>query len=207
VPRRPRVFVPEQPLHVIQRGHNRCALFMRDEDYFVYRHCFTEASCRHDCMVHAYVLMTNHVHFLITPRSESGIASVMQSVGARYVRYVNDRYGRTGTLCEGRYRATLIDSDQYLFTCYRYIEMNPVRAGLVSHPHAYRWSSYGANALGRPDALVSPHERFRALGDDSECRQLAYRALFDQVLDEQEVTRIRGAPSRLRGSVPALTPL
>jgi putative transposase len=201
VPRQRRFFVPEQPLHVIQRGNNRCTIFTRDEDYLVFRDRFADACRRYDCLVHAYVLMTNHVHLLMTPRAENSIASVMQSVGPRYVRYFNDRYGRTGTLWEGRYRAALIDSDRYLFSCYRYIEMNPVRAGLVSHPRQYRWSSYSANALGQPDVLVAPHERLCALGDDSERRTAAYRALFDQVLDEQEVTHLRGAGSiwRARG--------
>ena len=170
-------------------------IFTRDEDYFVFRDCFADACLRHDCLVHAYVLMTNHVHLLVTPRAEDSIPFVMQSVGRRYVRYFNDRYLRTGTLWEGRYRAALIDSDRYLFSCYRYIEMNPVRAGLVSHPRQYRWSSYGANALGQPDALVAPHERLRALGEDSEGRTAAYRGLFDQILDEQEVTHIRGVGS------------
>ena len=201
VPRQPRFFVPEQPLHVVQRGTNRCAIFTKDEDYFVFRDCFADACRRHDCLVHAYVLMTNHVHLLVTPRSEGAVTSVMQSVGRRYVRYFNDRYRRTGTLWQGRYRARLIDSDQYLFTCYRYIEMNPVRAGIVSSPHQYRWSSYGANALGQPDALVAPHEYLFALGDSSESRQAAYRALFDQPLDEQAITHIRGTDSIVRAGV------
>lgn len=209
MPRRPRFFVPEQPLHVVHRGNNRCATFTRDEDYFVFRDYMADACRRHDCVVHSYVLMTNHVHLLMTPRSEGGMASAMQSVGRRYVRYFNDRYARTGTLWEGRYRTTQIDSDKYLFTCYRYIEMNPVRAGLVSHPRQYRWSSYAANALGQPDVLVVPHNQFCALGETNEHRRTAYLSLFDQVVDEQEVTRIRCAarnpwvrigPQGLRGS-------
>jgi putative transposase len=124
----------------------------------------------------------------------------MQAVGRRYVRYFNDSYGRTGSLWEGRYRATLIDSERYLFTCYRYIEMNPVRAGLVPHPRQYPWSSYRANALGQPDALIAAHEQWYALGDDNERRQEAYRGLFDQVLDEQVVTQIRGATRVRPGS-------
>ena len=199
MPRRPRFFVPGQPLHVVQRGNNRSAIFASDEDYFVFRDCFVDACGRHQCSVHAYVLMTNHVHLLMTPRSEDGVASVMQAVGRRYVRYFNDTYGRTGSLWEGRYRATLIDSQEYLFTCYRYIEMNPVRAGLVAHPRQYPWSSYGANALGQPDPLVTMHEQWHALGDNSERRQEEYRGLFDQILDEQAVTRIRCATGVRRG--------
>jgi putative transposase len=200
VPRRPRFFVPEQPLHIVQRGNNRCAIFARDEDYFVFRECFADACGRYGCSVHAYVLMTNHVHLLMTARSAAGVAAAMQAVGRRYVRYFNDSYGRTGSLWEGRYRATLIDSERYLFTCYRYIEMNPVRAGLVSHPRQYPWSSYRANALGQPDALVAAHEQWCALGDDNERRQEAYRGLFDQVLDDQVVTQIRGATRVRPGS-------
>jgi len=136
----------------------------------------------------------------MTPQSEDGVASVMQAVGRRYVRYFNDTYSRTGSLWEGRYRATLIDSERYLFTCYRYIEMNPVRAGLVSHPRQYPWSSYGANALGQPDPLVTTHAHWYALGESSERRQEEYRGLFDHVLDEQAVTSVRGATRVRRGS-------
>lgn len=216
MPRQPRFFVPEQPAHVIQRGNNRCAIFNTDDDRFVFRDCFTDACHHHDCQVHAYVLMTNHVHFLMTPKHERGIARVMQTVGRRYVLYFNRKHGRTGTLWEGRYRATSIDTERYLFTCYRYIELNPVRAGLVAHPRLYRWSSYGANALGQRDPLVTPHDRLAALGDSNERRQVAYRALFDEAVDEEAIVRIRRAthssapgvrPHSDPGSDPTLTPL
>jgi putative transposase len=140
--------------------------------------------------------MTNHVHLLITPHSEHAIARLLQSVGRRYVRYFNTRYRRTGTLWEGRYRAALVDSDRYLLACYRYIELNPVRSGQVPHAGDYRWSSYGANALGVSDPLVDPHPLYTALGGDPERRRLAYRALFMTPFEESTVAQIREATTR-----------
>jgi putative transposase len=129
--RLPRYVLPGQPQHVIQRGNNRGVTFFADEDYSFYLDRLKEACTKHGCAVHAYVLMTNHVHLLLTPDTSSSIAKVMQSVGRRYVQHINYTYRRTGTLWEGRYKATLIDSEQYLLTCSRYIELNPVRAGIV----------------------------------------------------------------------------
>lgn len=189
--RLPRYVLPGQPQHVIQRGNNRCAMFAAPVDRKVFLDCLTTACTSHSCHVHAYVLMTNHVHMLMTPQTPAGIGKVMQSLGRRYVRYFNDTYRRSGTLWEGRYRATLIDSEAYLFTCYRYIELNPVRAGLVAGPADYPWSSYGANALGRRDALVRPHARYSALGAGAESRRSAYRALFLDAIDEATLRRIR----------------
>jgi putative transposase len=140
--------------------------------------------------------MTNHVHILITPATPAGISNVMQSVGRRYVRYFNSAQQRTGTLWEGRYRATPIDSDRYLLTCYRYVELNPVRAGLVKEPGDYRWSSFRANAFGEPDPLVSPHKLYLALGGDAESRRAAYRRLFITTLDENTLSQIREASNK-----------
>jgi len=137
--------------------------------------------------------MTNHVHLLMTPWTTDGIGAVMQFVGRRYVPYFNRKRDRTGTLWEGRYRATLIDSAKYLLTCYRYVELNPVRAGLVAHPGQYRWSSYGANALGLDDPLIAPHELYNALGYNGESRMAAYRALFHDALDGRMLSEIREA--------------
>jgi putative transposase len=148
MPRLPRYVLPGQPQHVIQRGNNRSPLFNVEADYACFLHYMQDACRRHGCHVHAYVLMTNHIHLLITPESKDGLSKVMQSVGRRYVQYFNTSYQRTGTLWEGRYKATIVDSESYLLTCYRYIELNPVRAKLVGHPAEYRWSSYHANALG-----------------------------------------------------------
>jgi len=194
--RLPRYGLPGQPQHVIQRGNNRAALFATDTDYLFFRDCLAEACSRHTCCVHAYVFMTNHVHLLMTPDDEGGIGKVMQSVGRRYVQYFNFTYQRTGTLWEGRYKATPVDTDRYLLTCYRYIELNPVRAGLVSEPRAYRWSSHGQNALGIPDPLVTAHERYQALGRDDIERQTAYQALFHERLDGQTLNTIREATNK-----------
>jgi REP-associated tyrosine transposase len=191
MPRQPRFFAPDQPLHVIQRGNNRCAIFGQEEDYRVFHDWFTDACHHHECLVHAYVLMTNHVHLIMTPRSARSVGHIMQYMGRRYVPYFNRKYGRTGTLWEGRYRSTLINSDQYLFTCSRYVELNPVRAGIVDQPSQYRWSSYRANALGQNDPLVVAHERYVALGRSAPERQAAYGALFDRVLDQHTLTMIR----------------
>ena len=196
MPRQPRFLVPGQPLHVIQRGNNRLAMFACETDYRVFSGCFAEACQAHDCLVHAYVFMTNHVHLLMTPQTAGGVGHVMQAIGRRYVKYFNKRHGRTGGLWEGRYRATLIDSDRYLLSCYRYIELNPVRAGLAAHPSQYRWSSYNANAMGNCDPLVTTHERYMALGGNSEARARAYRALFRDVLDARTLTDIRDATNK-----------
>ena len=194
--RQPRYAVPGWPQHVIQRGNNRTPIFASDADYESYHAWLRRACDRYACRVHAYVLMGNHVHLLITPSTASGIASVMQSVGRQYVRRFNSTYRRTGTLWEGRYRATVVDTRRYLFTCYRYIELNPVRAGVVRAPQAYRWSSHHANALGATDPVVVPHEEYLALGSDAMTRQAAYQALFAVDLPEQELSAVRAATNK-----------
>ncbi len=144
MPRKPRVFLPSVPCHVISRGNNRSVCFFTDQDYCFYLECLYEACSKYGVILHAYVLMTNHVHLLLNPSDEIGIPKVMQSIGRRYVQYVNMRYRRTGTLFEGRYKSSVVDAEQYLFSCYRYIELNPVRAYMVEHPLDYRWSSYSS---------------------------------------------------------------
>lgn len=191
--RLPRYAAPGMAQHVIQRGNNRSALFIEDADYRFFYECLLDACERHECQVHAYVFMTNHVHLLVTPATPTGISRVMQSVGRRYVRRFNDKYQRTGTLWEGRHKATLVQTERYLFTCYRYIELNPVRAGMVSDPGAYRWSSHRANALGDGDSLVVRHEQYDALGIDANERQAAYRMLFETELDDSTLSTIREA--------------
>lgn len=193
IARLPRYRLPGQPQHVIQRGNNRSALFVAPTDYERFRAWLRVACERHGCLVHAYVLMTNHVHLLVTPMTAPGIGKVMQSVGRRYVQYFNRTYHRTGTLWEGRYRAVVIDTDAYLLTCCRYIERNPVRAGMVVDPADYPWSSHRANALGEPDPLVTPHARYRALGPDGASRRAAYRALFRDEVDAATLQAIRAA--------------
>lgn len=146
---------------------------------------------RYECRVHAYVLMSNHVHVIMTPDREQGVSSVMHLVGTRYVQYFNRTHRRTGALWQGRYKGMLIDTDRYLLACYRYIELNPVRAGLVPHPGDYPWSSYSANANGERDALVHPHLGYDALGRDDASRRAAYRRLFESELDPLTVRAIR----------------
>ncbi len=193
MPRLPRYEVPGHPQHVVQRGNNRCVTFSADDDYQHFRDWLSAAASRHGCQIHAYVLMTNHVHLLVTPMRTGSVALTMQSVGRRYVRYFNDIHERTGTLWEGRYRATLVDSEHYLLSCYRYIELNPVRAGLVTRPDEYRWSSHSTNAWGAADPLIAAHPCYEALGAEPRARLKAYRALFRSAADERVLHDIREA--------------
>lgn len=194
--RLPRLYLPDQPLHVIQRGNNREPIFAEDADYHFYLHCLLEAAEKHSLAVHAYVLMTNHVHLLVTPETESSLSKTLQSIGRRYVQYFNFSYERTGTLWEGRYKSTLIDSERYLLTCMRYIEMNPVRANLVAHPADYPWSSYCANAQGHKDGLIDSHELYQRLGRTNVERLSVYRDLFRAQLSEADVDAIREATNK-----------
>lgn len=189
--RQPRFVLPGQPQHVIQRGNNRDVIFAAEEDYCFYLEKLGQACKRFGCQLHAYVLMTNHVHLLITPSTMTSISQVTQSLGRYYVQYFNYQYRRTGTLWEGRYKASLIDAEQYLLTCYRYIELNPVRAGMVSQPNDYHWSSYRRNALGHEDELISDHELYHCLGATAKARQEAYQALFGQTINAETLKLIR----------------
>jgi putative transposase len=188
-----RYFLPGQPLHVIQRGNNRQATFFAVDDYPHYHRWLAEAAAEHGCTVRAYVLMTNHVHLLVTPAGAESLPRTMQSLGRRYVRRVNAAYGRTGTLWEGRYRAAPIDSEAYFLACCRYIELNPVRAAMAVHPSDYPWSSYRAHALGAADPLAGGHSLYERLGDTPGERQRAYVALFDAPLEANFVDRLRAA--------------
>lgn len=191
--RPPRIVVPGQALHLVQRGNNRQACFFADDDYRFYLDSLRNAATQYGCRIHAYVLMTNHVHVLLTPEAVEAPSQALQSVGRRYVRYINAVYRRSGTLWEGRFKSTLIDSERYLLTCSRYIELNPVRARMVEHPGAYRWSSYRCNADGLPDTLVSPHPLYEQLGDTPMSRRIAYRALFLNHMGSQVLDEIRSA--------------
>jgi putative transposase len=189
--RHPRFVIPGQPQHVIQRGNNREAVFVADEDYQYYLNILKEACQKYQCDLHAYVLMTNHIHLLITPHIENSISKVMQSLGRYYVQYFNNQYRRTGTLWEGRYKATLLDSEDYLLVCSRYIELNPVRADMVRFPEDYPWSSYHANALGKEDGFLVAHNVYQALGKNHKARCNNYRALFKHHISEAELDDIR----------------
>jgi putative transposase len=188
-----RYFMAGQALHVIQRGNDRKAVFFDDDDYAQYRAWLIEAAETYGLKVHAHVLMTNHVHLLVTPSGADSLPRTMQSLGRRYVRRINTLYRRTGTLWEGRYRAAPIDSEEYFIACCRYIELNPVQARMVDHPRQYRWSSWRAHAEGRDDPLAAFHHVFRRLGRTLEARQEAYRALFKEKLDPAFVGALRAA--------------
>ena len=194
--RLPRYALPGQAQHVIQRGNNRCAIFVTDDDYRFYLECLSDAAKKTGCDIHAYVQMTNHVHLLVTPQHKESIAKMLQSVGRRYVQYFNQAYKRTGTLWEGRYKATLIDSEAYLLTCYRYIELNPVRAGMVLQPAEYAWSSYRCHAEGAENSLITDHPLYLALGATTEARQSAYRELLGSDLSTTELDSIREATNK-----------
>ena len=191
--RKSRFNLPGIPQHVIQRGHNREPCFFADADYRRYLEDLTQACETYPCHVHAYALMTNHVHLLITPLVEYGIPQMMQSLGRRYVRYINHSYQRSGTLWEGRYKASLVDSQHYLLSCMRYIELNPIRADMVSQPGEYRWSSYKSNGYGKPDATLRPHPLYLQLGPDEESRCHAYRELFRNTIGNELLHEIRNA--------------
>ena len=191
MPRLPRLDFAGIPQHVVQRGNDRQACFAADVDYLRYRHDLADAARRFGCAIHAYVLMTNHVHLLLTPAEKGGVSATMQALGRRYVAYFNTRYRRTGTLWEGRYKACLVDSERYVLTCYRYIELNPVRARMIDRPDAYRWSSYACNALGQADWLIQPHPAYLALGIETSTRCAAYTALVAAGICTAQVDEMR----------------
>lgn len=191
MPRKPRYYLAGVPCHVILRGHNREPCFSAPDDFRYYLQCLREACLKHDAAIHAYVLMTNHLHLLMTPVESDGISRVLQSVGRRYVQYVNVSYRRSGTLWEGRHKASLIDTEHYLMCCYRYIELNPVRAGMVHKPADYPWSSFQANAYGKEDGLTRGHEVYLGLGRNAADRQRAYREMFLRKPDPADVQSLR----------------
>jgi len=193
MPRRPRLTLPNVPLHLIQRGNNRQACFVADEDFCFYLDWLGDYAGKTGCRIHAYVLMTNHVHLLLSAERGGAPGELMKALGQRYVQYFNRTYRRSGTLWEGRYRSCLTQAEDYLLACQRYIELNPVRAGMAAHPADYRWSSYRANAQGEAEALIRPHEVYQALGLDAAARQAAYRELFRAELEPGLVDQIRRA--------------
>jgi putative transposase len=193
VPRPPRLELAGVPLHVIQRGNNRAACFFGDADRRFYLKCLGKSAARTGCLIHAYVLMTNHVHLLVTPGAPGAVGEMLQDIGRRYVRVINNIHERTGTLWEGRFKSSLVDSERYLLTCHRYIELNPVRAGIAAHPSAYPWSSHTHYASGKDDELITEHREFLGLGATPEERRAAFRELFLDTLDETTLVHIREA--------------
>lgn len=195
-----RQVVASHPHHVIQRGHNRQRVFVDDIDRGQYLAWLLESSLKHDVAIHAYVLMDNHVHLLCTPGQDESLSQLMQTVGRRYVRWFNRRHARTGTLWEGRFRSSLIETDRYLIACQRYIETNPVRAGMVEAVADWTWSSHRHNVGLRLDPLVKAHPTIWALGNTPFERESAYRRLFDESMLESELNWLR---QRLMGGKPA----
>ncbi|MBI5109603.1 MAG: transposase [Rhodocyclales bacterium] len=194
MPRRARIALPEVPLHLIQRGNNRQACFFAADDCHYYLDWLTDLAPRCGCRLHAWVLMSNHVHLLLTPDSTDSAGRLMKALGQRYVQYVNRTYRRSGTMWEGRFRSCIAAEEAYVLGCQRYIELNPVRAGMVEHPADYPWSSYRFNALGEaPRVPLVPHPLYRALGQDESGRRAAYRELFRHELEPGLVDQIRRA--------------
>jgi putative transposase len=191
--RLPRYTIINQPQHIIQQGRDGQQIFFEEQDYQYFRDCLDAASFNYQLKVHAYVLMPDHVHILATPGNTDSISRTTQSIGRNYVQYFNESYDGSGTIWEGRYRATVIESKQYLLACSRYIEMNPVRNNLVRSPRDYRWSSYAHNALGKHDEMISPHREYLALGSDARSRAAAYRAMFKPKLCNEAVQQITDA--------------
>lgn len=191
MPRHARIVIPDTPMHVVQRGNNRAACFVDDQDRAFYLHHLGRLASEVCCALHAYCLMTNHVHLLVTPERADGCADLFRRLGVVYTQYFNKRHDRTGTLWEGRFRSCLVQTEAYLLACYRYIELNPVRAGMVADPASYRWSSYGANAGDVQDPRITPHAEYLRLGADREERRRQYRALFGSELGTELVRDIR----------------
>ena len=177
--------------HVRQRGNNRCDIFRTADDYELFLHALVDGCTRFNVSIDGYVLMTNHVHLVLTPASPEGISATMQAVGRRYVLYFNQEYGRTGGLYEGRYRAVVVDSEDYWYTCLRYIELNPVRAGMVTAPGEYKWSSYRAHASGAVDSFLTLHSAYLALGACPDERQRAWQAACGVPLADSELQELR----------------
>jgi REP-associated tyrosine transposase len=179
------------PQHVIQRGNNRAICFTSDKDMATYANMLYEAGCRYELAIHAWVFMSNHVHLLVTPGDDVALSRAMQLLGQRYVRYFNRAYQRTGTLFEGRFRSCIVQESRYFLICQRYIELNPVRAGMVNDPADYQWSSYRINGMGVMSRLWRPHPQYLALGATPPERQMRYRALFESHVDGALLLDIR----------------
>lgn len=195
MPRQQRLILPDVAVHIVQRGNNRAACFFRPGDCRLYLLHLQKLAAMLDCAVHAYCLMTNHVHLLVTPASSGACKALMRNLGQRYVQYINRTYGRSGTLWEGRYRSCLAQSARYVLACYQYIELNPVRAAIVVDPADYPWSSYHSNAEEHASSWLRPHPEYLSLGDNAVRRRMAYRALLEDGMEQTILNDIRQATS------------
>ena len=194
--RLPRIVIPNQPLHIIHRGNNRQDIFESENDMLRIKEDIEISLSKSKCYLHAYVIMTNHLHLLITPKNKEQLAKFMQSMTNRYVRYFNAKHQRTGTIWEGRFKSCLVDSDYYLFTLHKYIEMNPVKAGMVKDIADYQWSSYRHNALGQADSLITEHKLYKDLGANAEQRCESYREMIDELNITKQENQITEATMR-----------
>ena len=193
MPRKPRFFLPDIPVHIVHRGRSRDPVFFENQDYATYAYWLNEAAKRYSVAVHAFVFMTNHIHLLVTPPAATSVSSFMQYIGRRYVSYMNHKYGKSGSIWEGRYKASLVQSEGYLLNVMRYIELNPVRAGMVKSPAHYRWSSFCHNTGLRVIKLIGPHPVYLTLGRSGKERHAAYKALFHSHLGSDRVQQITDA--------------
>ncbi len=191
MPRIPGITIQGFALHVVQHGNNRQAVFFQDTDYRACLKLLFDSAERYDVSVHAFVCMTNHVHILMTPWRELSAPRVMQRLGASYTAGINSVYRRTGWLWEGRFKSSLVDSERYVLACYRYIELNPVRAGMVDHPAQYIWSSNRHHALELGNFPIRPHLQWLALGANPDERRRHYSALVGAGLSEKDVDTLR----------------
>jgi putative transposase len=189
----PRVAVAGMPMHLTQRGNDRIDTFRCDEDFAQYYRYLREANANAGCAIHAYAFMTNHIHLLLTPETRGSASELMRRLGCRYVRYFNRRYHRTGTLWEGRFRSVLVESSSYFLSCSRYIDLNPVRAGIVKAAADYAWSSFRCLAQGAPDVLVRPHGEYLNLGTTARDRHAAYQQFCAVAVAHHEAEAIRRA--------------
>ncbi|MES2323223.1 MAG: transposase [Pseudomonadota bacterium] len=178
-------------MHIVQRGNNRCQCFFERSDYLVYLDMLQDAAEDGECKIHAYVLMSNHIHLLVSPATATSSARMMKSIGERYVQYFNRRYARFGTLWQGRYRSCLVQDERYFLVCQRYIELNPVRAAIVRKPEDYEWSSYRKNAHGIASKIVTPYIAYETIAATDDARHESYRALVREAIDAEDLNLIR----------------
>jgi len=189
--REPHINLPGIPQHIIQRSNTRGVCFCSDKDYHHYLKYLKKFALKYDCRIHAYVLMTGHVHLLITPMVEHGVSQMMRSLSERYVKYFNRANNRIGNLWEKPFKSSRIDSEIYLLTCMCYIELNPVRVGMVEHPAVYKWSSYQHNAQISENEIIDNHPIYMTLGETEEQQQFVYRGLFLRHLEDDIIHQIR----------------